>query len=247
MKVSAVVLTKNEANIISRCLQSLSWCDEILVIDDNSTDETIKIAQELGAKVITRKLQGDFAAQRNFALRQAQGEWMLFVDADEVVSPELINEIQAVLNQPKDINEFYIPRKDYFLGKWLSFGETANARFIRLAKKDSGKWQRPVHEVWQIKGKTGQLQSPLWHYAHPTIAEFITHINFWTDINVMYFYQQSIKVHWWQILLYPSGKFLLNYVLKLGFLDGMPGLILALGMSFHSFLTRAKVYVKCKM
>lgn len=263
--LSIIILTWNEADTIERCLKSVEWCCDIVLLDD-STDQTVEIAQKTIPKsklrIIPVTERKDFAKLRNFGLSKAKYEWVLFLDADEEVPYELKEEIMMVprLHLPdarasggqvdstsslskNNYEGFYLKRKDFFLGKWLQFGETGNIKLLKLAKKSAGMWKRNVHEVWDIKGKIEELNSPLVHYPHPTISEFLNRINRWTDIDAQVFYEQGAFVSWWKIIVYPVGKFARNYFLKLGFCDGMAGLIMALMMSFHSFLTRAKLYM----
>lgn len=238
--ITAVILTHNDEDIIEQCLRALTWCDEVVVVDDESVDGTVEVAKKLGAKVFTRKLDGDFAEQRNFGLSKAGGEWVMFVDSDEVVTNELAAEIRQKIH---DENVGYcVKRKDFFLGRWLLHGETMNVKLLRLAKKGAGKWKRPVHEVLDIKGKMGELEHPLLHSPHPNVAQFLEEINRYSTLNAKYLYSQGIRISWWQIIVYPKAKFFVNYFWRLGFLDGVAGLVVAMMMSFHSFLTRAKLY-----
>lgn len=256
---SAVVLTKNEENNIIGCLEALEWCDEIIVIDDYSEDETLKrifnfqasclvgrqaiFKQKDKVKIFKRHLNNDFAGQRNDGLKRARGDWVLFVDADERVTPSLREEITRYTNNPMtQFSGFLIKRRDFLFGRWLKHGETGNVKLLRLAKKDAGKWIRPVHEVWKINGQVGELKNPLLHYPHQTIKEFLQDINFYTTLHAKGFYENGGKVSWWQICLFPLAKFIVNYWLRLGFLDGLPGFLHAALMSFHSFLTRAKLW-----
>lgn len=243
--ISAVVLTKNEENNIVDCLESVSWCDEVIVIDDHSTDNIVELAKRTGAIVHSHALDQDFSAQRNFGLQKAQGEWVLFVDADERVSSALWYEIMAMINNPiGGYVGFYLKRKDTLWGKELQYGETGNIKLLRLAKKDAGLWEGYVHETWQVKGKTSVLKNPLIHFPHQTVAEFLTEINYYTTIRAKELYKKKVPVFWWQILLYPKAKFALNYFIKGGFLDGLPGFVFALMMSFHSFLVRSKLWLR---
>lgn len=242
--VTAVVLTKNEADNIKRCLTSLRWCDEVILVD-NSTDKTVGTAKKIAGKeqlrIVKSKTDDDFALLRNLALKQASHDWVFFIDADEEVIPELAREIERTVSQ--HMQGFYIKRRDYFLGKWLKYGETGDIKLLKLGRKDAGRWRRRVHEVWEIKGEIGELKYPLLHYPHPTILEFIERINRWTSLDAEEFYRLGMRSSWWKVIAYPVGKFLRNYIVKLGFLDGMPGLLFAILMSFHSFLTRAKLYM----
>ena len=114
---------------------------------------------------------------------------------------------------------------------------------MRLAKKNAGVWQRPVHETWNITGRIGELSQPLLHYPHPDVAQFITDINWYSTLNAHYLYSQKVHVSWWHILAYPKAKFFVDYIWYRGFLDGTAGVVVALMMSFHSFLTRAKLWL----
>lgn len=241
MGISAVILTHNAARTLDRTLDSVRFCDEVIVIDDNSTDDTTAVAKRKKAVVYTRAVDDDFAAQRNFGLSKARGEWILFVDADEVVSPELAREIQeAVLNV--DVSGFFLKRQDVLWGTPLRFGETAGVRLLRLGRSGKGKWHRPVHEEWKVVGVVGTLNAPLTHMPHQTVAEFLRDINWYSTINAKHFYETGTRVTVWQIIAYPLAKFFLNYVGKQGYRDGVVGSIVALMMSFHSFLTRAKIW-----
>ncbi len=246
--ISAAILTHNDASTINRTLESVRWCDEVIIIDDFSTDETVDIAKKAGAKIYARQLHDDFAEQRNFGLSKANGEWALFVDSDEVVTPQLAQEIKQVVEIPNPksqipINGYYIKRNDFMFGKWLRYGETGNVSLLRLAKKDAGKWTRPVHEVWDIKGQTDTLKSPLLHSSHPNVAQFLSEINYYSTINANYLFKTHTPSLAWKIVVYPTAKFIHNFIFRFGFLDGMQGLILAILMSFHSFLTRGKLWL----
>jgi glycosyltransferase involved in cell wall biosynthesis len=240
--LSCVILTKNEEKNIVDCIESVSFCDEIIVIDDNSFDNTVDLAKQNGATVFVHGVDGNFSKQRNFGLEKAKGEWVFFVDADERVSKELRNEIISKVSQKNDTEGFFIRRIDFFYGKMLSHGETAHINLLRLAKSEKGVWQGNVHETWEIKGKVAMLASPLLHYPHPTIREFLQEINFYTDLRAKELYKKKIQVSWYSIILYPKAKFLQNYIWRKGFLDGTEGLLIALMMSFHSFLVRGKLW-----
>ncbi|MEK7532864.1 MAG: glycosyltransferase family 2 protein [Patescibacteria group bacterium] len=241
MGISAVILTHNNEDTLAATLESLKFCDEILVIDDHSKDLTSSVAEKTGVIVYPHGLDGNFATQRNFGLSKARGEWVLFVDSDEVVSNALAHEIQEAV-QKVDSNGFYLKRQDVMWGKPLRHGETQNVRLLRLAKKGKGLWQRPVHEVWNITGVVGTLHNALQHTPHPDVAHFLDDINTYSTMNATHFFHEGIRVSGWQIVAYPVGKFIQNYILRQGFMDGMPGIVVALMMSFHSFLTRAKLW-----
>lgn len=251
MKISAVILTKNEEKNIERCFKSLKFVDEIVIIDDYSTDNTknqiLKIKNKndkLNIKIFERKLNNDFASQRNFGMSKAENEWVFFVDADETVTPELKQEIMR-LDTLRVTNAYSIKRRDYFWEKELKYGETKRARnqgIVRLVKKDSGKWMGSVHEVFYTANKIGVLDSYLNHYPHPTLKEFINDINYYSSIRAEELYNQGVKTNIFQIIFYPLIKFKYNYFIQLGFLDGPTGFVYSFMMSFHSFLVRSKLY-----
>lgn len=241
--LTAIVLTKNEAKNIADCLASLGWVDELIIIDDYSKDATVTLAKKAGAKIYRRKLNNNFASQRNFGLKKARGEWVLFVDADERVSQKLKEEIKKAIQNPR-YQGYYLRRLDYLWGQPLRHGEPGHIWLLRLAKKNAGCWQRQVHEVWQIKGPTAKLKKPLIHYPHQNLSEFIDHLNFHSTLHSQALQKEGKNYSIIKLIFLPIIKFFQNYFFRLGFLDKMPGLIAALMMSWHSFLSQAKGYVK---
>jgi len=241
--LSTVILTHNESSNIRACLQSVSFSDQVIIVDDYSTDDTLSLARHIypQVKIIKHHLHHNFAQQRNLGLSIASGDWVLFIDADEIVSPQLQDEILSAIKSPRAYG-YYLYRQDSFLGTSISHGEAGHIKLLRLARQGSGQWARPVHEVWQVSGKLSILNSPLIHSPHPTISVFLDSINRYTTIDSTYRYLQGERFHLWQLFLLPTGKFLYNYFLKLGFLDGFPGLTLAYIMSLHSLLVRIKLY-----
>ncbi|MBI2029105.1 glycosyltransferase family 2 protein [Candidatus Gottesmanbacteria bacterium] len=239
--ISAVVITKNEQEIISRCLSKLKFCNEIIIVDDFSTDNTLKIAKKYTSKIFKHHLSDNFSDQRNFGLRKAKNNWVLFVDSDEIITFSLAKEITSKINNSSN-DAYYIKRIDYFFGKRMNWGEFLNKKFIRLIKKNKGKWVRPVHEYWFTKGKVGILNNHIKHYSHSSISVLINKINYYSGINANYLYYQKERGSMFEVFFYPSIKFIHNYILKLGFLDGFYGLIFSMFMSLHSFLSRLKLY-----
>lgn len=263
MKLSAVVLTKNEERNIEACLKTLAFCDEIIVVDDYSEDSTLEIINKLNVppgrkpsgvgdkcQIFRRRLEGDFAAQRNYGLSKAKGDWVLFVDADERVPEALADEISKVKSPSGPgqrqisnwVSGFYIKRQDYMWGRALHYGETASVNLLRLAKRSSGKWVRSVHETWEIEGRTYTLNHPILHYPHPTLREFITDINTFSTLHAQANNQEDKRANLVKIIFWPLGKFFYNFIYKLGFLDGLRGFIIATVMSFHSFLAWSKLW-----
>lgn len=251
MKLSTVILAKNEEKNIIRAIESVEFSDEILVIDDFSIDKTAEIAKKMGVLVLQRRLEGDFSNQRNFGLQKSRGEWVLFLDADEYLSKELQREIGKVVNQANgQKSAYHIKRRDYIWGRELLHGELRYARkqgFIRLVKKGSGKWFSPVHEVFVAELKIGKLKSFIDHYPHPTVGEFLSEINFYSTLRAKELLRKGESTSLLWILVYPKIKFIMNYFIKFGFLDGSAGFLYAFMMSFHSFLVRVKLYQYSKL
>lgn len=246
--ISVVILTKNEEENIRRCLESVKWCDEIIVVDDNSTDETMEIVKKYKTTIYQRSLNSNFSAQRNFGQSHAKNEWILFIDADEVVTDALAYEISNAIGfkdqNLRNFDGFYIKRSDFIWGKQLKYGETGNIMLLRLAKKGLGSWVGMTHERWQIGGSIGKLVNPILHFPHKTLEEFLKEINFYTDIKAKELKDKNTKVFFWSVFFYPLGKFAVNCFLKRGFMDGMQGLVFAIIMSLHSFLVRSKLWLK---
>lgn len=244
MKISAVIITKNEENNIEKSIKSVSFCDEIIIIDDFSTDKTIAIAKKNGAIVYQRKLDDNFAEQRNYGLEKAKGDWILFIDADEQMTYELEMEIKKIIIN-KNISAYYIKRRDKWWGRWLKYGELFRVYYSglpRLVRKNSGRWEGKVHERYITLGPTLKLDSFLNHYPHQDVKTFLKDINIYSSIRAKELYDNGIKCTIFAVIFYPFIKFIVGYFLCLGFLDGPPGFAYAFLMSFHSFLVRAKLY-----
>ncbi len=242
--ISAVVLTKNEEKNIVDCLELLLFCDEIIVVDDNSSDRTLELIERFDekVKVFKRDLGGDFSAQRKFGVEKTNNDWVLFVDADERINADLATEIRENMSKSAEFGGFLIPRVDFMWGRALKHGESGNIKLLRLFNKKRGDLKGKVHETWETKSKVGVLINPIQHYPHPTISQFLKEINFYTDLRAAELYREGIKVGFVSVIIYTKGKFIVNYFLKLGFLDGIPGLIHATLMAFHSFLVRGKLW-----
>lgn len=254
MTISAVILTKNSEETITKTLDSVLFCDEIVVIEDfpllhlrGVTGAELPPRRcKIPVTVFQRKLHGDFAGQRNFGLEKAKGEWVLFVDSDEVVTKELAEEIhQTIQNSNSNIFAYYIKRRDFWKGREVKYGEVWTARsrgFIRLVKKGAGLWKGAVHERFATEKNTAILQNFIDHYPHQTIKEFLKEINFYSSLRAKELITAGKRVSILEVMLYPFLKFIYTYFFKLGFLDGASGFVYAFFMSFHSFLVRAKLY-----
>lgn len=251
MKLSVVILSKNEEAHIKKALNSVSFADEIVLIDNYSSDSTTSIAEKIDAKVYKKKFDGDFSQLRNLGLEKSRGEWVFFVDADEIVTPALQNEIKMIVKGKNNKNSaYYIKRRDFWWGKELKYGEVGKIRkigLVRLVRKNSGKWEGLVHESFRTNGSIGKLYNFLDHYPHPTLSEFLASINFYSTLRAKELMKMQRRASISGILFMPLGKFITTYILKGGFMDGVQGFAYSFLMSFHSFLVRAKHYQYTKL
>lgn len=243
--LTAIVLTYNEEKNIQKCLEPLSFCDHIFVVDSDSTDQTVKIAKKFGAKVLTHPLNSDWSAQRNWALAQIKSPWVLFVDADEIISKNLGQEIRVAIEKV-DFKGYLIPRSDYMWKRKLRYGDVGGIKLLRLARRGAGFWQGKVHEKWIMEGHIGILKNSISHYPHQNMVEFLQHLNYYSTIRAQEFYDQGRKTNILEITVGPIWRFFQNYIIKLGFLDGTAGFIHAMSMAFYMFLVSGKLWLLYK-
>ena len=245
-KISAIILTKNEETKIEKAISSLLFCDEVIIIDDESTDKTVENATKAGAKVLTHSKKNNFAEQRNWAMEKTKNEWILFIDADEEVSEDLKFQI-INLKLEEGTTAYAIPRRDFFWGHEMQYGETKQARskgIIRLIKKGGGVWTGAVHETFISSGAVGKLDELLNHYSHDSLTSFIQDINIYSSLRAKELAKMGKKVIIPELIFFPFGKFIYTYFILGGFLDGPAGFVYSFVMSFHSFLVRAKLVTK---
>ncbi len=246
--ISLNIITKNEEENIKKNISWVKKCpsiNEIIVVDDFSSDKTTDILKELNSsklkvRIFKRKLNNDFSQQRNFAVSKSSNKWILSIDSDEIPSELALETINNLKEDSKLAYAF--KREDIFLGKNLKFGETANLYFTRLFNKYKGKYTGQVHETWQTTQTLAKLKDKIYHNSHKDLKSFLNKINFYSDIRAQELYSKKVKTNIFQIIFYPILKFKLNYIFKLGFLDSTQGIIMALCMSLHSFLVRAKLW-----
>lgn len=244
LNLTGIILTKNNEKEIEKCLKNLSFCDELIVIDDFSKDQTCQIAEKYNAEVFQRNLNEDFAAQRNFGLERALGKWVLFIDSDEEVSKNLAHEIVQLISNPlNSVSGYYVIRKNYFLNKILNFTEGGNKKILRLAKKGKGEWQRRVHESWIINGKVKVLKNCLLHNSSQNLNDFISKINFYSSLHAKANFEEGKRSSLFKIIFWPKAKFIQNWIIQGGFRDGTGGFVFSLLMGFHSFLSWSKLWL----
>lgn len=241
-KVSVAIITKDEERNIRPCLASVQWADEIVVVDAGSKDKTQQICAAYGAKVFVEEWQG-FGRQKNIALDKAKNEWILNLDADERVTPELAAEIAEVLKEETKLNGFYIPRKNFFGSRWIRHGGWYPDYNLRLFRKSKGRFQeRQVHEKVVLEGKAGYLRNPLEHRTYNSLKDFLQRQDLYSDLAAQEMLKEGRRYHFYDILFRPSWTFFQMYILRAGFLDGYYGFLLA---RLYSYYTLAK-YSKLK-
>ena len=239
MKLAVSILTHNEERHIAACIERVAFADEILVIDDHSTDRTAELARAAGARVIARALAGDFAAQRNFALTQTDADWVLYVDADERVQPETEAEIARIMAE--DVRAVYeIKRINVAFGRRMYYGGHRPDYSQRLYPRMAVHWVGRIHEHVVSDLPIRRMGGSLLHYTYTDWDRYLLKFNQYTTLMAEKRYADGKRASFLKILLDPPFAFFRDYILLRGFLDGRLGFILAM---FHGFYTMAK-YVK---
>ena len=241
-----MVITRNEEGRLGTCLASLAWADEIVVVDAESTDRTVEIARGFTDRIVVRSWPG-FAAQKNFAVNQARSEWVLSVDADEEVSAELRAEIlRALAGQPTAAG-YALPRRNIFWGRWIRHGGLYPDWQIRLFRRGQGRFvERAVHESVEVTGEVWRLGGPLIHRSYESVAEFLERANRYSSLAADDLVRGGARIGPAALVLRPLGRFLTMYVLRGGFLDGAPGLLLAGLYAYYVFIRSAKVWERTR-
>lgn len=248
--LSVAIATYNEENNIVDCLESVKdYAAEIVVVDGQSTDRTAELAKKVGAKVIIKPNNSMFHINKNFAFKNCKNDWILNLDADERVPEALAKEIVKVISSKPEENGFWINRKNWFLGGFLSKGGAYPDPVIRLFRKGKGELpEKSVHEQININGKVGSLKSDLIHIADPTFQRYLERANRYTDRTAIDFEKKHIKKNSLGIFIYmlikPLTTFLLIYLRHKGYKDGFRGFVWALFSASHYFYAYAKYITK---
>ncbi|MFH1699250.1 MAG: glycosyltransferase family 2 protein [Candidatus Zixiibacteriota bacterium] len=241
MKISAILITKNEEANIERCLQSVSWTDEIVIVDSHSTDQTIEIAQKYGARIYSPEWTG-FGQAKQYALDKATGDWILSIDADEEISFTLKNEILQLLENDPPNDGYYIPRKTQFLGKWILFSGWYPDYVLRLFKKCSGRFTDVlVHEKVEVDGQTGRLHNPMMHYSYPTLEDYLRKLDQYSTLGAEELFKRGQKCSPYFLAIKPPFSFLRKLVFQKGWRDGWEGFLIAYLTSTGTLLKYAKL------
>ncbi|MBS1798596.1 MAG: glycosyltransferase family 2 protein [Acidobacteria bacterium] len=247
-KLSVAIITLNEEENLARTLASVQFADEVVVVDSGSTDRTLEIAREYGARVIFEPWKG-FAQQKNYAIEKCSGTWVLSLDADEELTPELQREIAALLKGSPSADAYLLRRRNIFLGRWIRHGGYYPDPKLRLFRRHSANFapparftERPVHETMAFEGRLETLEHDLVHHAYPTIESYIEHMDRYSTLGAQIVLDKgktgrSLFAFFNNIFLIPSFTFVWNFFFRGGFLDGREGLLLHL---YHSTYTSWK-------
>ena len=247
--LSIVIITLNEAANLPRTLRSVSGLGEIVVVDSGSTDGTVEIAEQAGARVFSEPWKG-FGTQKNSAIQKAAGDWILSLDADEEVSTELAKEITELLAGEPKFTAYRIPRLNHFLGTPLRHGGYWPDPKLRLFRRGAASFEeRPVHEAMRSDGPVGELKGHLIHHCYPTLEDYVEHMNRYSTIAAEALVRSGKAGRgwlWlkWNAVLNPMATFVYNYFFRLGFLDGRAGLLQHLNHSVYIHWKYAKAWEK---
>ena len=240
--VSVTVITRNEAADIADALTSVAWADEIVVVDSQSTDDTVAIARRFTGRVVVREWPG-YIAQKNYAASIATHDWILSLDADERVTPALAAEIRALLSAAPAEAAFRVPRVTWHLGRWIRSTDWYPDFQLRLYDRRVAEWSgQYVHEAVTVRGAVGRLQAELQHYAYRDIADHLETIDRYTTLAARQMHEAGRRASVLDLALHPPAAFLRNYVAKGGFREGATGLVISRMNAYYVFLKFAKLW-----
>ena len=240
--LSVTIITRNEASHIAAALESVAWADETIVVDAESTDDTVEIARRLAARVLVRPWTG-YGDQKNFAAGLAKHNWILSIDADERVTPELAEEIQRTVSSSPAARGFTLSRVTFHLGRWIRSTDWYPDYQLRLYDRRHAQWNdRRVHESVLVDGEVGRLRGELQHFAYRDLSHHLATIDRYTTLAARQMQDQGRRVTVLDLLVHPPFAFLRNYVLRFGVRDGLPGLIVSLLNSYYVMLKFAKLW-----
>ncbi len=243
MRISVVIIAKNEAFNLRKSLPKLSWCDEIIVVDDNSTDETVEIAKSFACKIWTRQFDG-FGTQKRFAVSQAQNDWILNIDADEVLSDELIQEIRNI-KDGLEIRAYEIPVRHVFLGKVFKYGKESRYKHLRLFNRLYGNFdEATVHEKVHIDGKISELKGLIMHHSYRDLEHYFEKFNKYTEIGAEKLFKKGKNRSLISCLASFPVYFFKHYVIYRNFMNGWQGLVWSYLNAWYHTVKYLKLYAK---
>lgn len=245
--ISATIICKNEVEKIRAALNSVRFCDEVIVVDSGSTDGTVEICRELADRVIENEWPG-YIAQQNYATSLARGKWVLSIDADERATPELADEIKRVI-QAEDAKDAYaVTRHVHYLGRWIDHCGWYPELRVRLFKNGRGEWAgtEPHYDI-VAKGPTGKLKGEIQHYTYDDLTDHIGRLNSFTTLLAREHDKRGRRATLMHLLVRPPLEFFKKYIIHAGYRDGVPGLIVSVSSAFYVFLKFAKLWERQKV
>lgn len=253
-KISVALLTFNEEDNVSECLESVKWADEIVVVDEKSSDKTVDIVKKYTKKIhfvdhgSTNGQTHDtlFHKHKQLALDKCTGDWILQIDADERLTPELAQEIKNVVSGSDNYNGYQFPRKNFIFGKWMEHAGWYPDYQIKLFRRGKGKYptEISVHEQIKVDGELGTLNGQLLHSHYRSVSQFVNRLNNYTTNDVQVIFSKGEKVVWSDAIKFPADEFFRRFFLWEGYKDGLHGLVLSLLQSFSRFIVFAKMWEK---
>lgn len=243
-KISVCITAGNEEKNIRRCLESVTWADEIIVIDSFSTDRTAEISRQYTELVYEHRWLG-YIGQKNLAKDMASHRWILFIDADEAVSDELREEILENFNsgQTEFFSGFEFPRMVYFLGRWIRHGDWYPDYKLRLFDRTKGQCGgKEPHDRMLVEGSIKRLKAPLYHFTYDDISDQVATLNRFSTITSLTQQEEGRTFRLYDLLLRPAWRFFRGYIIKCGFMDGLPGYIVAKSQAYSVFIKYAKLW-----
>ena len=245
-RVALCVITKNEEEHIAGCLSSVTAIEglvqEVVVLDSGSTDRTVEIAREHGARVETHPFDG-YIEQKNRAISLATADWILALDADERLTPELGREMLEALAAPDLPAGFSMPRRNRYLGRWIRHGRWYPDRKVRLFSRERGRWGgRNPHDHVQVDGPVRDLRGDLLHYSYASLSDHVRQIDSFTTIMAREKHAEGVRGRFWRLLVHPPFSFVKGYFLQAGFLDGRAGFVVAVMGAYYVFVKYAKLW-----
>ena len=242
IRLSATVICKDEAEKIRGCLESVRFCDEVVVVDSGSTDGTLEICRELADVVVETDWPGH-VAQKNRAVDLATGDWILPLDADERVTPELAGEVRAVLAAGPSVDGYRINRHVHYLGRWIDHSGWYPEPRVRLFRRDKGRWGgTDPHDEVRVDGAVGDMRGEIVHFTYDDLEDHVRTLNRFSSILAGEHSRQGRRFSWLALLARPPLEFLKKYVFKRGFLDGAPGFYVSSLSAVYVFLKLAKLW-----
>ena len=245
-RISAIILSFNEEDFIEAAIQSVAFADEIIVLDSYSVDNTVKISQNQKVRIIQREFD-DFSSQKNYAIDQADNDWIFFLDADERVTPELESEIQQVLLTETAEVGYFVHRDFYFLQQRILYGGWQTDKVMRLFNKKHCRYNgNLVHELIDYDGEVGFLKNRLKHYSYRSFDHYMKKLINYSTLQARELYKNKTSVSILKMLVKPPFRFFILYIVRLGFMDGFPGFILASQHSYAVLMRYLKLWIMIK-